>query len=109
MSNLFLKSHTQNLIFTDAETAIVDLTDQLAILKHRNKIPLIYHQVNITATYTTFTIRVLVEHPELTRLAILMRHKKMPILTKCDLTKILRNGEIAEGNMMQVSRLGAQK
>ena len=67
---------------------------RLDTIKKRGKIPLIYHQVNITQPYSTLNLMFNVEQINTTRLVVLGRHKKMPTIKNCEFVKIV--GDIPE-------------
>jgi len=46
--------------------------------------PLIYHHFNVTRPYASINVQIKVDDPDLTRLVMLARHKKLPRLTECD-------------------------
>jgi hypothetical protein len=46
--------------------------------------PLIYHYVNVTRPYASLNVQLKVDDPDETRLVLLGRHKKLPIVGECD-------------------------
>ena len=67
----------------------VSAEDRLGTLKARGKPPLIYHEVNVTHEFSTINLQIKVPQPKQSKLVILGRYKKMPILKSCDFVKIV--------------------
>lgn len=71
----------------------VNVNARLDTIKKRNKLPLIYHQINITQPYSTLNLEFKVDNDTSTRLVVLGRHKKMPTLKECEIVKIVGSVE----------------
>ena len=71
--------------------------NRMLALETRKKMPLIYHYVNITRPYATFSVQVKVDDVATTRMVLLMRHEKLPTLTACDFMKKLVNVNNTDG------------
>ena len=69
-------------------------------LKKRNKIPLIYHSFNVSIEFAALNVMTKlydVNNASESRIVILVRHEKMPLINKCDVLKVIRNVNETEG------------
>ena len=64
---------------------------RLDTIKKRGKLPLIYHQINVTQPYSTLNLMFNVDQINETRLVVLGRHNKMPTIKNCEFVKIVGN------------------
>ena len=87
---------------------------RLDTIKKRGKIPLIYHQINVTQPYSTLNLMFEVDQINTTRLVVLGRHNKMPTIKNCEFVKIVgdipeRDADCKYHDNKYISRLSKRK
>ena len=75
----------------EKEAAKVNANARLETIKKRGKVPLIYHQINVTQPYSTLNLMFEVNQTNTRRLVVLARHNKMPTIENCEFVKIIGN------------------
>ena len=79
----------------------VDVGLRTNTLGLRGKPYIIYHQVIADRPYSTINVQIRVEDPATTKMVIMARHKKMPIVKKCDFVKIVSEIEPTDDNIFK--------
>ena len=90
-----MKGKNPKMVTFDDKTDVmtVNVKERIDVLEARNKPFIIYHQSSATRAYSTINVQIRVENPLTSKMAILARHAKMPIIKTCDFVKVVTDIE----------------